>query len=80
MEVPMHAFLLAVTLAAATGGAATRSPQPAAKHIDIDDDEVIEGTHANPDGEDVFARKRSRFGTLIKLREDFRGELLKSAE
>jgi hypothetical protein len=78
----MHAFLLAVALAAATGGAPAKQqqPQPAAKHIDIDDDEVVEGANQNPDGEDVFARKRARFGTLIKLRENFTPELLKSAE
>jgi len=68
----MHAFLLAVALAAATG--------PAPKHIDIDDDEVVEGTNKNPDGEAIFAKKRARFGTLIKLRQDFKPELLKSAE
>jgi len=71
----MHAFLLAVALAAATGG-----HEPAPKHIDIDDDEVVEGTKQNPDGEALLARKRARFGTLIKLREDFRRELLKSGE
>src|SRR5262249_27768928 len=77
-EVRMHAFLLAVALAAATGGA--KQPQPAPKHIDIDDDEVVEGSNKNPEGEDVFARKRAHFGTLIKLRENFLPELLKSAE
>ena len=71
----MHAFLLAVALAAATGGG-----QPAPKHIDVDEDEVVEGTNQNPDGEQLLARKRARFGTLIKLREDFRRELLQSAE
>jgi hypothetical protein len=77
----MHAFLLAVTLAAATGGAKPAQPaQPAAKHIDIDDDEVVEGGTVRGEGEDIFARKTTRFGTLIKLRADFRAELLKSAE
>jgi hypothetical protein len=66
----MHALLLAVTL----------TLQPTPKHIDVDEDEVVEGANQNPDGEGVFARKRARFGTLIKLREDFRPELLKSAE
>jgi len=77
-EVPMHAFLLAVALfAAPTGG---KQPAPAPKHIDIDDDEVVEGANQNPEGQDIFARKRARFGTLIKLRESFTPELLKSAE
>jgi hypothetical protein len=73
----MHAFLLAVALAAATGGA---KPQPAPKHIDIDDDEVVEGANKNPDGEAIFAAKRARFGTLIKLRQNFDRELVKSAD
>jgi hypothetical protein len=80
----MHAFLLAVTLAAATGGAkpakSAQPPQPAAKHIDIDDDEVVEGDLTRGGGEEIFARKVSRFGTLIKLRADFRDEMMKSAE
>jgi hypothetical protein len=77
----MHALVLAVTLAAATGGLKPQpQPQPAAKHIDIDEDEVVEGANKNPEGDEVFARKRSRFGTLIRLRENFTPELLKSAE
>ena len=74
----MHAFLLAVALAAATGS--VKPPEPAAKHIDIDEDEVVEGANKNPEGDAIFARKRTRFGTLIKLRESFTPELLKSAE
>ena len=74
----MHAFVLTVALfAAPTGG---KQPQPAPKHIDVDDDEVVEGATKNPDGEGVFARKVARFGTLIKLRENFTPELLKSAD
>jgi hypothetical protein len=74
----MHAFLLAVTLAAATGGAKT--PAPAPKHIDIDEDEVLEGTAVNGEGAAIFASKKAKFGTLIRLRADFLPELLKSAE
>jgi len=78
----MHAFLLAVALfASPTGGAKPAAQyQPSAKHIDIDDDEVVEGTNQNPGGDAIMARKRQRFGTLIKLRENFTPELLKSAE
>jgi len=70
----MHVLLMALTVAAATGG------QPAPKHIDVDEDEVVEGEHKNPDGEALVAAKRARFGTLIKLRTDFRAELLRSAD
>ncbi len=73
----MHAFLLAVTLAAATGGARS---EPAPKHIDIDDDEVIEGGLAKNEGDAILARKKERFQSLIKLREDFRRELFNSAD
>ena len=52
--------------------------QPAPKHIDVDEDEVVEGTKQNPDGDALLARKKARFGTLVKLREDFRRELLQS--
>jgi hypothetical protein len=74
----MHAFLLAVALAAASRS--VKPPEPAAKHIDIDEDEVVEGANRNPEGDAVFARKHTRFGTLIKLRENFTPELIKSAE
>lgn len=73
----MHAFLLAVTLAAATGGAKS---QPAPKHIDIDDDEVIEGGLASGEGDAILARKKQRFESLIKLRENFQRELMRSAD
>jgi hypothetical protein len=70
----MHALLLVLTLATATGG------QPAPKHIDVDEDEVVEGETARGDGEALIQRKQAMFGTLIKLRADFRPELLRSAD
>ena len=72
----MHAFLLAVALAAATGGATPPPPQ----HIDVAEDEVVEGATARGDGETILANKTRRFDRLIRLRTTFRPELLKSAE
>jgi hypothetical protein len=74
----MHAFVLVVALAAATGGG--KPPQPAARHIDVDEDEVVEGTTARGDGDAILASKKRRFDSLIRLRESFRPELLKSAD
>jgi len=77
----MHAFLLSIALfATPTGAKQPQQYQPAAKHIDIDDDEVVEGGNADPGGTALMALKQKRFGTLIKLRENFTPEMLKSAE
>ncbi len=73
----MNAFLLAVVLATTTGSGKL---QPGPKHIDIDDDEVVEGATAHPEGDDILARKQERFESLIKLRTEFRRELLHSAD
>ncbi len=74
----MHAFLLAVALAATTGSG--KLPQPAPKHIDVDEDEVVEGTTARGDGDLVLANKKRRFDSLLRLRTSFRPELLRSAD
>jgi hypothetical protein len=70
----MHTLVLLVTLAGST------RYTPAPQHIKIDEDEKIEVATKNPDGEALFARKQSKFGTLIKLRANFDRELLKSGE
>src|SRR5438874_1018512 len=63
----MHAFLLAVTLAAASGGAG-KTAQAAAKHIDIDDDEVVVDV-------DVLGRGLRRFsGAAARRRQRHREE------
>ena len=69
----MHALLLVVAL---TTTAAARPPE----HIHVDEDEVVEGTGANPAGELTFARKQAKFGKLLKLRQDFRPELERSGD
>jgi hypothetical protein len=49
------------------------------RHYDFDDD-VVEGGLQNPDGEVVATRLPSKHPSLIKLRDDFLPELVKSAE
>lgn len=70
----MYTLVLLVTLAGST------RYTPPVQHIRVDDDEKIEVATRNPEGDAIFAAKRARFRSLIKLRENFDRELLKSAE
>ena len=44
------------------------------------DDDIVEGDLVRPDGEFVDSRKMAKHSTLIKIRENFIPEMLKSAE
>lgn len=44
------------------------------------DDDIVEGDLVRPDGEFVDSRKGAKHSSLIKIRENFIPELLKSAE
>jgi hypothetical protein len=44
------------------------------------DDDIVEGDLVRPDGEFVDSRKAAKHSSLIKIRENFIPELLKSAE
>lgn len=44
------------------------------------DDDVVEGDLVRPDGEFVGSRKAAKHVSLIKIRQDFIPEMLKSAE
>jgi hypothetical protein len=44
------------------------------------DDDVVEGDLVRPDGEFVDSRKAAKHSSLIKIREHFIPEMLKSAE
>ncbi len=44
------------------------------------DDDVVEGELQRPDGEFVDTRRKAKHSTLIKIRENFIPEMLKSAE
>lgn len=61
-------------------GLTASTPQPRAQRIEVDDDEVVEGGLANAEGQEVFARKQAKFGSLLRLRGDFRPELIHSAD
>ena len=44
------------------------------------EDDVVEGSFVRPEGEYLDARRAARQNSLIKIREDFIPEMLKSAE
>src|SRR5262245_47922915 len=44
------------------------------------DDDLVEGDLVRPDGEFVDSRKAAKHSSLIKIRENFIPEMLKSAE
>ena len=44
------------------------------------EDDVVEGSFVRPEGEYLDARRRARHSSLIRIRENFVPEMLKSAE
>jgi hypothetical protein len=52
---------------------------PAATTYDFDDD-LVQGDLVRPDGENLMVRRRGARESLIKIREHFVPELLKSVE
>ena len=44
------------------------------------DDDVVEGDLVRPDGEMINTRKKAKHSSLIKIREHFINEMIKSAE
>jgi hypothetical protein len=70
----------------AVGGVAIAQAPPAndvtykSKTVYDFDDDVVEGDLVRPDGEFVDSRKAAKHSSLIKIRENFIPEMLKSAE
>ena len=72
------------------GGAAFAQPEPARgdapdvkykkKTVYDFDDDVVEGELQRPDGEYIDTRRKAKHSSLIKIRENFVPEMLKSAE
>jgi hypothetical protein len=63
---------------AAAGGDA--NVQYKSKTVYDFDDDVVEGDLVRPDGEFVDTRKGAKHSSLIKIRENFIPEMIKSAE
>lgn len=88
-------FFLAVSLLAPALAMAQAKAKPAAapakagapgdvtykqKTVYDFDDDIVEGDLVRPDGEFVDSRRMAKHSSLIKIRENFIPEMLKSAE
>jgi hypothetical protein len=77
-------FMLGGALAVAQEAASGQGGAPDVKYkkktvYDFDDD-VVEGELQRPDGEYIDTRRKAKHSSLIKIRENFIPEMLKSAE
>jgi hypothetical protein len=80
----LSAWLLCVVMMGAMSIAASASAQEeggggAATTYDFEDD-LVQGDLVRPDGENLMVRRRGARESLIKIREHFVPELLKSVE
>ena len=90
MSRKIYGLLAAAVLLTATGTAALAQSKaaPAAggdvtyksKTVYDFDDDTVEGDLVRPDGEFVDTRKGAKHSSLIKIRENFIPEMIKSAE
>ena len=76
-------FVGALALSLAAPAAAQDAPAPSgggdATTYDFEDD-LVQGDLVRPDGENLMVRRRGARESLIKIREHFINELLKSVE
>jgi hypothetical protein len=77
MRTLMLALVLAMTVPAA---AKHRETQPRPQRLEDFDDEVVEAPTHGPGGEVVSGRKGVPSPSLIRVRQDFRREMLRSAD
>jgi hypothetical protein len=77
----MRTLLLALALSSLTVPALAQeaSGEPPPTEYNFDDD-LVEGDLVRPDGEMLNVRRRGRRGSLIRIREHFIPEMLKSIE
>jgi hypothetical protein len=80
----MRTILLALAMSSLTVPALAQEAtepagEPAATEYNFDDD-LVEGDLVRPDGEMLNVRRRGRRGSLIRIREHFIPEMLKSIE
>jgi hypothetical protein len=91
MSRKIYGLLAAGVLIAATGTTVFAQAKPAAAPAGGDvtyksktvydfDDDTVEGDLVRPDGEFVDTRKGAKHSSLIKIRENFIPEMIKSAE
>lgn len=72
-------LLVVAALAIPAASASAQEEEGGATTYDFDDD-LVSGDLVRPDGEQLVVRRRGRRGTLIRPREHFVPEMLKSVE
>jgi hypothetical protein len=78
----MRTMLLALALSSLSVPALAQEPpsgEPPPTEYNFDDD-LVQGDLVRPDGEMLNVRRRGRRGSLIRIREHFIPEMLKSIE
>jgi hypothetical protein len=87
MSRTLFSLFAAIVLVTATGGVlfaqdkgADGNVQYKSKTVYDFDDDTVEGDLVRPDGEFVDTRKGAKHSSLIKIRENFIPEMIKSAE
>jgi hypothetical protein len=90
MSRKLYGLLAVAVLVAGTGTTVFAQGKPAAaaggdvtyksKTVYDFDDDTVEGDLVRPDGEFVDTRKGAKHSSLIKIRENFIPEMIKSAE
>jgi hypothetical protein len=87
MSRTLFSLFAAMVFVAATGGVvlaqdkgADGNVQYKSKTVYDFDDDTVEGDLVRPDGEFVDTRKGAKHSSLIKIRENFIPEMIKSAE
>lgn len=72
--------VLALPALAFGKGRASAPADPPAQRITVDDPDVVEGGTLGPGTSALTVRSAARHSSLIRVRTDFRPELLRSAE
>jgi hypothetical protein len=85
MSRKLMALVFGATLLAGPGALLAQAPpagetQYKSKTVYDFDDDTVEGDLVRPDGEFVDTRKGAKHSSLIKIRENFIPEMIKSAE
>jgi hypothetical protein len=85
MSRKLMALVVGATLMASSGVLLAQAPaagdtQYKSKTVYDFDDDTVEGDLVKPDGEFVDTRKGAKHSSLIKIRENFIPEMIKSAE
>jgi hypothetical protein len=85
MSRKLMALVIGATLMTGSGALLAQAPpsgetQYKSKTVYDFDDDTVEGDLVRPDGEFVDTRKGAKHSSLIKIRENFIPEMIKSAE